>query len=721
MLYAAHAFAFPENITALIRIDQFGYRNADQKIAVISDPQVGYNAGASFSPGNEYQIKDWNTDAVVFSGALQSWNGGALHEQSGDKVWWFDFSTVSTTGSYYVFDVANNVGSYRFEINPAVYEQVLKAACRANFYQRCGMAKALPFAQSAWVDDVCHLGELQDYDCRLVSDTSAATSKDLSGGWHDAGDYNKYVNYAWNPVLDMLLAYEETPTVWKDNFDIPESGNSIPDILDEVKYELDWLLKMQNPDGSILSVVGTEHYATASPPSNDFAQRKYGPATTQASYAAAGMFALASIQFQSIGQAVYANTLRQAAVKAWDWAEANPGIIFHNNDGATNFLAAGDQESEGIWNTDRRHIAAAAYLFALTGESRFSAFVDDHYLGNSLMSTIGAVFPNATENDALLYYAKTPGATPDTKNDILEFYRNSMKNSPPNLPAFTQSADAYRAFISQYDWATDSYISDYNWGSNVAKSRQGSMFLSVNQLHLDDAHALDYANAASGFVHYFHGVNPNGKTFLSNMAQYGAENSVASFYHSWFSDGSEFWDEVGISTFGPAPGFVPGGPNQHYDTDICCATNCDPQCDLDVSPPKNQPPQKSYKDFNTSWPLNSWTVTENQIYSQASYIRMLSKFCLPGSGSVAENSPNALANGLSIAPNPAGEETYIVIPERLGSQTVQLFNVVGQLVQEITVEGAGKINTSGLRSGIYFVRLKGQPTLMATLTIDVDR
>jgi hypothetical protein len=68
---------------------------------VISDPQVGFNAALSFTPGTTYQVRDWTTDAVVFSSAITAWNGGATHIQSGDKVYYFDFSSLTTDGSYY--------------------------------------------------------------------------------------------------------------------------------------------------------------------------------------------------------------------------------------------------------------------------------------------------------------------------------------------------------------------------------------------------------------------------------------------------------------------------------------------------------------------------------------------------------------------------------------------------------------------------------------------
>jgi hypothetical protein len=89
---------------------------------------------------------------------------------------------------------------------------------------------------------------------------------------------------------------------------------------------------------------------------------------------------------------------------------------------------------------------------------------------------------------------------------------------------------------------------------------------------------------------------------------------------------------VGTSTYGPAPGFVVGGPNPSYawDEGRCgkpTLTSSDPLCGTYVlSPPYGQPAQKAYKDFNSSWPLNSWSVTENSNGYQASYLRLLSKF-----------------------------------------------------------------------------------------------
>ncbi|MBK8340131.1 MAG: hypothetical protein IPK99_09150 [Flavobacteriales bacterium] len=90
--------------TDRIAVDQFGYRTGDEKIAVISDPQVGYNAADNYAPGATLEVREWGTNTVLFSATPATWNGGQQHDQSGDVVWWFDFSTVTTAGSYYIHD-----------------------------------------------------------------------------------------------------------------------------------------------------------------------------------------------------------------------------------------------------------------------------------------------------------------------------------------------------------------------------------------------------------------------------------------------------------------------------------------------------------------------------------------------------------------------------------------------------------------------------------------
>jgi len=488
-----------------------------------------------------------------------------------------------------------------------VYADVLKVAMRSYYYQRCGTAKQNPFVDNGYADGACHIGAQKDKDCRLYNNANISTSKDLSGGWHDAGDYNKYVNFAWPAVVNLLLAYEQNPTVWFDNYGIPESGNGIPDILDEIKYEMDWLLKMQNSNGSVLCMVGTPTYGSSSPPSSDTKARVYGPATTTASYSAAGMFALAAIQFKAAGQTAYAATLQTAAINAWTWANANPNITFYN----TGNITAGEQELNAGNYPDRefvRKISAAIYIYALTGTASYKTYIENNYTTVHLVAWGSAQIWEAYPQYAMLYYAALPGATPAVRTNILNSYAGSMEISSQNLLSYTNKTDAYMAYLED---------NAYSWGVNQAKGDMASMFLDMNYYNLNAANATNYKNAAAGYVHYFHGVNPISKTYLSNMGNYGAENSATTIYHLWFDDGTQ-WDEVGVSTYGPASGIVPGGPNKFYTQN--------------VTPPANQPTQKSYADFNGG--NNAYEVTENGIYYQAGYIRMLSNFVSSSCGTV---------------------------------------------------------------------------------------
>lgn len=695
--------AGPVTVDNHIKIDQFGYRTNDKKIAVISNPQTGYNSTNTFTPGTSYQVRRWSDDAVIFSGSPSSWNGGATHTQSGDKVWWFDFSSCTTPDSYYVFDVTNNVGSYKFDISDCVYLTTMKQALRTYYYQRCGTPKVAPYAQSGWTDVSCHIGSLQDKDCRLYNNTNSSTSKDLSGGWHDAGDYNKYVNFTFETMLDLMLAYSQNPTIWGDDYNIPESVNGIPDLLDEVKYELDWLLKMQNSDGSELSIVGEANSGSGSPPSSDNSQRVYGPATTSASFSASALFALGAIQYANIGQTAYANTLQTAAIKAWNWAVANPNVTFNN----TGLIGAGEQEVS-IYERSIRQMAAAVFLFANTGNTTYKTFIDNNYTQMHLIAW-GYAYPfESGQQDMLLYYASLSNATVSVATAIKNAYKNSMQSgNTDNLPAYTNQTDAYRAYLSN---------NNYTWGSNTTKGRQGIMFGNMISYNLDVVNNTNYLNAALGFVNYFHGVNPTAFCYLSNMGNYGAENSINEFYHSWFADGSSLWDRVGTSTYGPAPGYVPGGPNPTYAVDGCCPAGCaslNSLCNTAlVTPPLNQPVQKSYKDWNTSWPQNSWTITEPGIYTEASYIRLLSRFvslsCITtGIDQIAANELSA-----DIYPNPANNSINLNLMNSHGSFTgIYIKDLLGRIVYfrsqinhspDHTIE----IDIHDLTNGIYFAEIE---------------
>jgi endoglucanase len=608
-------------VSGFIVVDQFGYLPDSKKVAVIRDPQMGYDAHLSFTPGATYQLVDLDTNTLVHSGTAVSWKSGATYALAGDKAWWFDFSEVTTPGRYAVVDKENNVRSPSFQIAADVYKPVLKHALRTFFYQRAGFAKQAPYAETGWTDSASHIGAGQDKNARLYSDkTNAATEKDLSGGWYDAGDYNKYTNWHAYYLVALLHAYAENPAIWGDDYNIPESGNGVPDIIDEIKWGFDWLKKMQNDDGSVLSILGLSHSTAtnqhASPPSAATGPSYYGPANTSATLTSAGAFALGSKILATLGNTDlnnYAADLKTRAEQAWSWSVANPDIIFRNNEGASAGLGSGQQEVDDAGRAAKK-LTAAIYLFAATGLTSYRDYVD----ANSNNATSWVAPWNEPELTAWLYYASLPDATTSVANNVKSQYQSAL-NANDNWPAVRNGDDPYRAFIG---------TGNFTWGSNRTISRKGQTFYNLIDYNISGSDAAEVRNAAVGYLNYLHGVNPQGMVYLSNMYSLGVHKSVNEFYHSWFTDGSSLWDRVGVSTYGPAPGFLVGGPNPGYNWDSFCTTNpSDARCgNTAPTPPKGQPAMKAYLDFNTSWPLNSWEVTENHNDYQVAYIRLLSKF-----------------------------------------------------------------------------------------------
>ena len=716
-----------QTISRNIIIDQFGYLPDAMKIAIIKDPQIGFDTNEKFTPVGNYAVVNALTKEAVFIASPTPWNNGFTDASSGDKVWWFDFSSLTQNGKYYILDIDQNKRSFEFQISPAVYNVVLKQAVRTFFYQRSGFAKQEPFAEKGWVDGASHIGNLQDKNCRLFNKKNdATTERDVSGGWYDAGDYNKYTSWTAGYVIEMMYAYLENPSVWTDDYNIPESGNGIPDLLDEAKWGTDHLLRLQNPNGSVLSVVGVSH---ASPPSAAKGQSLYGPESTSATLNSAAAYAIASKVFALIGMNEYAELLKQSAIRAWNWAVLNPNVLFKNNDSQYGSLdlAAGQQEVDDYGRFIAK-LKAACFLFEITNDEAYKEFFESNYLNANLFQWNYAFPFQADVQDVVLYYSSLEGATPSVANNIKTVYKNAM-NGSDNFTAFRNNLDPYRA-----------YIKDYTWGSNAIKCRQGSMYYNIVSYLIDASLNTESRNAAMGYINYIHGVNPLNFVYLSNMYRFGAENGVNEFYHSWFTNGSPLWDRVGKSTYGPAPGFLTGGSNPRYNWDACCPSGCwsvanNAMCVSEsLSPPKGQPNQKSYKDFNTGWPLNSWEVTENSCGYQVSYIRLLSKFVNPESdchgdlngtafydvcnvcssgntGIVPETDPDKCSTMNNVSCNTesgliqlfASNGILEVIAEPHINYELKIIDLIGKVHFSTIAKGYYTFNLSRLNSGIYIV------------------
>ncbi|MCF6279989.1 MAG: glycoside hydrolase family 9 protein [Flavobacteriaceae bacterium] len=667
-----------------IHIDQFGYKTNHSKVAVISNPQTGFNAGQSFTPSNTLEVRNTSTNAVVFSGNPTVWNSGTTHTQSGDKGWWFDFSNLTQNGDFYIYDATNNETSAIFTINDNVYNDLLITAGKVFYYNRCGIAKITPYALNGYTDAISFSQDAQARDIHQPDNTS--TTKDMTGGWFDAGDYNKYVTFAETPIHNLLWAYSENPTIFGDNWNIPESGNNIPDIIDEIKWELDWLLKMINSDGSVHIKIGARNYNenNSSPPSINTDIRYYEQTCTSSAIAATSMLAHAAkvfSQFSSLNS--YTLLLQNKAIQTW--ASVLPSLesntLQENCD--DQLVVAGDADVNAT-KQKQMAITAAIYLFDLTNDNQYQQYLIDYINDSDVINNGNWSNYNLTHIDALLHYTTLSNANTGLKNTIVNSANINATNNYNDYFEFND-LDLYRAYVN--DWV-------YHWGSNIQKSNFGILNFILDKYQINTSASATQLVRAKEHLHYFHGVNPLGLVYLSNMNALGAEKSANQIYHNWFTDGNSLWDDVQNSTFGPAPGYVTGGSNVNYNANTS------------LSPPFNQPLQKSYLDFNTGFPDNSWEITEPSITNQAAYIRLLAQVISLDSVTLSLNEIDNEKPFYTLAPNPT-IDVLKIISNKFEKITVSIYNLQGQLVKKsFNILTNESINISTLANGMYLIKVK---------------
>jgi hypothetical protein len=699
---AIGAVSFAATLPTAIIVDQFGYRENAKKIAVAP-------MGPLTAVPGPFQVIDAATGEVVFEGPWTLFNGGQADAASGDQLLHFDFSSVTAPGRYYIR--SGGIRSYTFSIGDGVYNNVLRAAVRTFYYQRAGIAKPAQYAGPEWADGMAFE---QDRRSRFFFDsTNVALERDLSGGWFDAGDYNKYTKWTADYISEMFLMYEERPEAFTDDFGIPESGNGIPDIIDEAIWGLAWLMRMQNADGSMLSVQGLDHAGgnynsgSASPPSGVTGRSYYGPPNATATFGAVRTFAIASRVLAERGYFTeYVDTLRAAAIRAWEWGAAHPDSMFSNNTPSNNSvgLAAGNQEIIDNEHTTGRlenQVTAAWFLYELTGDVALLEFVEANLKEFPLFRWGGTFMDHYRHSSHMLYirYINDPRGNPVLKGEIraaltAAFTRNDDFNSPAGYVT-----DGYRAFIK-----------DYNWGSNKAKNDYGLTFYMWHTVD-QSVDRREFRERAEGYLHYIHGVNPFNWVYLTNMERYGASRSQRTLYHTWFGENTR-WSMVTDSTPGPAPGFMPGGPNARYGWDGCCPTGCwsaanNARCHLIDIPDRNTtPPARMYVETNLGWPINSWEITENMNAYQLSYIRLLSKFVdwsapvtsiRPSSGRPSESK----VSGIQYKRLRRGIELRV-----RNSADVRIFALNGaQVGKHKFTSGTHTISMARLPKGIYIVRM----------------
>ena len=344
-------------ISELIVVDQLGYRPASDKWFMIAVPVTGQNAGQGRPPASEVQIRRTSDLAVVQSISLQRWSNGAVHSSSGDRVWQGEFSNLRIPGTYHVFDPANNVQSFDFDIREDAYNSILTASTKSYYYQRSGTAITPEYGEQ-WTHGPAHIANQlasRMFDNSLGGIQPESTALDITGGWYDAGDYRKYTSWMAEIIWDLGTAYEWWPSVFGDQSGIPESGNGIPDLLDEARNEVDFWLALRDGEGYSHGVTNPDGDGTM----------YQADATSCAAWASAANAAMLASCLALAGLDELADSYTASALEAWRVGSLYPA------DELDRFQHTG---INGMLFRDFR-MTAASFLWDLTGQEDFERIV----------------------------------------------------------------------------------------------------------------------------------------------------------------------------------------------------------------------------------------------------------------------------------------------------------------------------------------------------------
>ena len=269
-----------------------------------------------------------------------------------------DFSGLANEGAYFL-EVEGLGRSAVFLIRRAVWNEPYRLVARAMYLWRCGCAVRGEWRGKSYGHGPCHCDD--GYLDHVGG--AAGTRRDASGGWHDAGDYNKYVVNAGVSVGLMFRAWEHfRARIEAVPLELPESGNGTPDLLNELRYEFDWLFKMQFEDGRVAHKVTAKTFDYRDVPEGDTDRRFFCPWGTAATACFVAMMALGSRHFKEF-DAAYAARCLAAARLSWACLRRHPDHVEPDQSAfATGGYAANDA-SHRLW--------AAAELWESTGEEEF--------------------------------------------------------------------------------------------------------------------------------------------------------------------------------------------------------------------------------------------------------------------------------------------------------------------------------------------------------------
>lgn len=465
---------------SLIQVDDSALEQYDPYEPPIVVNQVGYTPNAQKIAvfrhiTNETQFSVLNADSgeIVYTSELY----GEYENTAADETNWYgDFSDITAPGTYYI-TCGNLDHSYPFTISSNVYDNLLDEAVRMLYLQRCGCE----VVDETYGHSACHTSH--------ATILGTEDTIDVTGGWHDAGDYGRYVVPAAKAVADLLLAYEANPAIHSDNIGIPESGNGIPDILDEARYEIAWMLKMQAPSGGVYHKVNCPGMAGSVMPEKETGMQYVTPVSTTATADFCAVMAMAAEYYAPIDQA-FAESCLTAAKAAWAFLQENPDLILVD----PSDLGDDNGGYEDTRDGDERYWAACQ-LYRVTGDAAYL---------NAIDSITGTYYKDGLEWHMVGHYGNIALLTMENADKSSKHYATAqeMLNNWVNEYTTTSSAMGYQTAIDKFVW-----------GSNMSVANSGIVLAIADRLAADDAHM----NTVQLQLDYLLGRNPNGICYVTGF------------------------------------------------------------------------------------------------------------------------------------------------------------------------------------------------------------
>ncbi|MCL6523042.1 MAG: glycoside hydrolase family 9 protein [Thermoflavifilum sp.] len=513
-----------DSLSPAIRINQVGYPLWSKKIAIVVLP-VGYTHHVV-----EAFLVEPDSNDTLWRGVSTSFT---VDPYTGDRCVVLDFSMVKRTGKYTL--VVLGVGmAYPVCIAQDPYRQLSKAVLKAYYFQRCSAA-LLPAFAGQWARAEGHP------DTAVYIHPSAAsphrpmgTRIASPGGWYDAGDYNKYIVNSGITMGTLMDAYEDVPHYFDTlAIHIPEHGNGIPDMLNELLWNLRWMLTMQDPfDGGVYHKLSSAEFDGFEMPEADHAIRFVVQKSTAATLDFVAVMAQAARVFKPFSRQLpgLSDSCLQAAQRAWQWALHHPDSIYdqqtlnHNYHPAITTGAYGDRHLQDEW------CWAATELWITTRQKMYLPYV------RMLVKWVPSV-PNWSNVLTMGYFSllRHQELWPDLPHAFTDSLQSQFLHLADSL--LQQSFAAYEVVMG-------GRRNDFIWGSNAVAANQAIVMLYAWRLTRD----MRYWEAAAGNLDYLLGRNATGYCFVTG---FGIKSPMHPHHRPSAADG----------ILAPIPGFLVGGPN----------------------------------------------------------------------------------------------------------------------------------------------------------------